>query len=164
MNKEQFVENLRLKGFEINLDTSFKVSDTYFNNVYHAEVNGKSVKITFYSDFENRPLISNEMKEKWLTDLKSGEFQQGKCYLHKNGKFCCLGVWAYSKIRQLDKAEYILGCYSNTVLNESDDLAKIIGVGGYFHGFSIDNWHSIAILNDTQDNYDLVIWVIENFF
>lgn len=30
--------------------------------------------------------------DKWLTALRSGEFTQGKNYLHHKGKYCCLGV------------------------------------------------------------------------
>jgi hypothetical protein len=38
----------------------------------------------------------NKMKQsllkKWLTSLRSGEFEQGQCALNKDGKYCCLGV------------------------------------------------------------------------
>lgn len=33
-----------------------------------------------------------ELKKQWIKALRSGEYQQGQEYLHKNGKFCCLGV------------------------------------------------------------------------
>ena len=36
--------------------------------------------------------MNQEIKAQWLTDLRSGEFEKGKGYLKRNGKFCCLGV------------------------------------------------------------------------
>lgn len=33
-----------------------------------------------------------EIKEKWIAALESGEYEQGREYLHKGNKFCCLGV------------------------------------------------------------------------
>jgi hypothetical protein len=36
-----------------------------------------------------------EIKEQWLTDLRSGEFKQGIGRLEGGGKFCCLGVLCF---------------------------------------------------------------------
>lgn len=36
--------------------------------------------------------MNQEIKTKWLADLRSGEFEKGKGYLKRNGTFCCLGV------------------------------------------------------------------------
>lgn len=35
------------------------------------------------------------IKEQWIKDLRSGEFEQGRGQLEKGGKFCCLGVLAF---------------------------------------------------------------------
>jgi hypothetical protein len=35
------------------------------------------------------------VKEQWLKDLRSGEFEQGTCYLERDQRFCCLGVLCY---------------------------------------------------------------------
>ena len=32
------------------------------------------------------------LAEKWLHDLRSGEYKQGKGKLYKGGRYCCLGV------------------------------------------------------------------------
>jgi hypothetical protein len=34
----------------------------------------------------------NENAKEWVKKLRSGEFQQGRDLLNRNGKFCCLGV------------------------------------------------------------------------
>ncbi len=39
--------------------------------------------------------MDKEIKERWLRDLRSGEFKQGRGRLRKfNGEYCCLGVLA----------------------------------------------------------------------
>lgn len=38
--------------------------------------------------------FTKEIKEKWLTALKSGEYIQGTIVLEENGQHCCLGVLA----------------------------------------------------------------------
>ena len=38
----------------------------------------------------------------WLEALRSGEYQQGRSYLKKDNKYCCLGVLA-EKMGVLDK-------------------------------------------------------------
>jgi hypothetical protein len=36
--------------------------------------------------------MNPEIKAQWVTALRSGEYKQGKGYLNRGGKFCCLGV------------------------------------------------------------------------
>ncbi len=36
--------------------------------------------------------MNQRIKKLWIEALRSGEFQQGKGYLEKNGKYCALGV------------------------------------------------------------------------
>jgi hypothetical protein len=36
--------------------------------------------------------MNPQIKAEWMARLRSGEFEQGKRALQKNGKFCCLGV------------------------------------------------------------------------
>lgn len=36
--------------------------------------------------------MNPEIKAQWVTDLCSGEYEQGKGYLNADGKLCCLGV------------------------------------------------------------------------
>lgn len=36
--------------------------------------------------------MNAEIKRQWIADLRSGEFTQGRTYLHEGDKMCCLGV------------------------------------------------------------------------
>ena len=36
--------------------------------------------------------MNQQVKEKWLNALRSGDYQQTQNYLHKEDGFCCLGV------------------------------------------------------------------------
>ncbi|EKS37796.1 hypothetical protein [Afipia clevelandensis] len=36
--------------------------------------------------------MNAELKKKWIEALRSGEYEQGRNYFEKAGKFCCLGV------------------------------------------------------------------------
>jgi hypothetical protein len=37
-------------------------------------------------------MMNQEIKQRWIEALRSGEYQQGKKSLFHCGKFCCLGV------------------------------------------------------------------------
>ena len=36
--------------------------------------------------------MNEQVKEKWLSSLRSGDYKQTRQYLHKEDGFCCLGV------------------------------------------------------------------------
>jgi len=36
--------------------------------------------------------MNSEIKEKWVTALRSGKYQQGTDFLRANDQYCCLGV------------------------------------------------------------------------
>jgi len=36
--------------------------------------------------------MNEQVKQKWLSALRSGDYQQTKNYLHTDNGFCCLGV------------------------------------------------------------------------
>lgn len=40
----------------------------------------------------NENKLDPEFKAKWVAALRSGEYRQGKGWLHNNGTYCCLGV------------------------------------------------------------------------
>lgn len=47
--------------------------------------------------------MNPEIKAQWIADLRSGNFTQGKAYLDKDNKMCCLGVlcnqaWQVGKV------------------------------------------------------------------
>ena len=36
--------------------------------------------------------LKKSVKKDWVKALRSGDYKQGKAFLHRDGKFCCLGV------------------------------------------------------------------------
>lgn len=36
--------------------------------------------------------MNEEVKNKWVEALRSGNYEQGRCAMHREDKFCCLGV------------------------------------------------------------------------
>lgn len=39
-----------------------------------------------------RTRMNEEIKKRWIADLRSGKYEQGQGSLEKDGKYCCLGV------------------------------------------------------------------------
>lgn len=46
-----------------------------------------------------------DTRKKWAAALKSGLFKQGRCFLHYNDKYCCLGVASHIGIAKKE-----MGC------------------------------------------------------
>jgi len=36
--------------------------------------------------------MNEEVKNKWIEALRSGDYEQGRCAMHRGDTFCCLGV------------------------------------------------------------------------
>lgn len=88
---------------------------------------------------------------KWVNALRSGDYKQGKCFLHNFNKntYCCLGVLdaIFPKMNLKGESRYILKNYSIIRLNTS------IGVFGET---------SLAALNDNLDfTFDEIADVIQ---
>jgi hypothetical protein len=39
-----------------------------------------------------RQSMPEVLKKKWVSALRSGDYEQGRGFLHDGGRFCCLGV------------------------------------------------------------------------
>lgn len=52
--------------------------------------------------------MNKEIKAKWIAALTSGEYTQGKDYLNRNGKFCCLGVLCDLYRKETGMGEWIV--------------------------------------------------------
>ena len=83
--------------------------------------------------------MNPELKEKWITALKSGKYQQGQHVLrNKNNEFCCLGVlcdiinpngWKVEGYRH----KFFFGkdvCHTSL----SQDILKVVGLDGKEEG------------------------------
>jgi hypothetical protein len=65
--------------------------------------------------------MKQEIKDKWVAALLSGEYQQGHYNLKQNNKFCCLGV-----LCDIHSKETGTEWFENTYLNNIEDLPQDI--------------------------------------
>ena len=70
--------------------------------------------------------MNKELIKKWVAELRSGKYKQGKGLLRHNGRYCCLGVLGDVLVKQ-DPKSYCWGSESKYVgrqfisPNHSDD-------------------------------------------
>jgi hypothetical protein len=133
-----------------------------------------TLEITNQENFDSRLLLPKEIKEKWLTALRSGEYGKTTGKLCQDNKYCCLGVLC--EIQQRPKENNKESIFPNSFLfddssnylSKENDLFEILSSDGRFRGFSIkvgsSNFQSLAKINDGMDSFDEVIEVIEQYF
>lgn len=107
--------------------------------------------------------MNPEIKAKWVADLTSGQYQQGKYYLRsKDDHYCCLGVLCdqYSKATGTPwepfESEEVTGGKKFFVLGEGTALPDAVAQwAGLEHGGDVGikigdcaNRDSLASLND----------------
>lgn len=116
-----------------------------------------------------------EIKKLWIDALNSGEYQQGRTFLHKDGKFCCLGVLCelyckkVSNIRKLHKeAKY---SYAGRRSNLPDVVSIWAGLeieteipAGIGRYFDEESSRSLSFLNDSGTPFKEIAEVIEKHF
>jgi hypothetical protein len=133
-----------------------------------------TLEITNQENFDSRLLLPKEIKEKWLTALRSGKYIKTTGKLCQNDKYCCLGVLCdiQHRPKENDKASIFPNSFlfddSSNYLSKENDLFEILSSDGRFHGFSIkafsSNFQSLAKINDGMDSFEEVIEVIEQYF
>jgi len=110
--------------------------------------------------------MNPQIKQKWVSALRSGDYQQGECYLRKEDGFCCLGVLCdlYGKE---DNVEWTPSGFDNAYAfqgNVGDLPSSVIewaGVEG--QNPDIDNGtETLAGLNDTGCTFEEIAHIIEN--
>lgn len=90
--------------------------------------------------------MRKDVKELWISALRSGNYKQGKGALNRRGNFCCLGVLCEAI---LDNKE---------VVNLEEDFYKVIEVKGvsldkahyHYGGFSSISLLYAPILNELR--------------
>lgn len=91
-----------------------------------------------------RPL--NEAQKKWIEDLRSGEYKQGRerMYIRDDDSFCCLGVAAASS--GVDPLEMLATCDSL----DAHDLSPYVDV---LHLLGLNDKEGSFKLNDEARKY-----------
>ena len=58
--------------------------------------------------------MNSEIKAQWVEALRSGNYKQGRGFLHsKSGTYCCLGVLCDIKQKDVRKTELLCGTFPN---------------------------------------------------
>lgn len=87
--------------------------------------------------------MDKDVKDRWLTALRSGEYKQGQNYLERRGCNCCLGVLA--KIEGVPMKDR----YFDDMDNGEQDIEEQYGVfdfGDSFdeHTYPPDDWCGLS--------------------
>lgn len=109
-----------------------------------------------------------EIKAKWLTALRSGEYKQGQNFLHarSDNSWCCLGVLCDLHKKEtgsqwLDE-EYVRGGYDDMLPAEVQEWSGVDDIG-LFYGTKGTS-HSLSGINDSSHDFKDVINAIETYF
>lgn len=106
--------------------------------------------------------MKKEIADKWVTALRSGEYEQGIGKLNKDGKFCCLGVLCELAV----KDDVVLP------ITDSWDLTTYDGEAAWLPN-SVVNWSgmkddngmfgddSLVHMNDSGKSFEEIAEVIE---
>ena len=98
-----------------------------------------------------------KLKAKWLVALRSGQFPQGKGYLHRDEGFCCLGVLAMVSGHELEKIEG-LACLESADL----DLAKSIDDSDRSVKMKLENMNDGAEGERKHSFAEIADWIEKN--
>jgi hypothetical protein len=113
--------------------------------------------------------MNPEWKEKWITALRSGEYQQGKGSLRNSyNQFCCLGVFCDIYIKKNpDRAKW----EDNTNTFIIDDLRYGVYLAPIFKeiaGFSENEFYdcnvALMVMNDNGMTFKEIADIIEKEF
>lgn len=105
--------------------------------------------------------MNNNLKNQWVSALRSGEYQQGSNCLRLNNNFCCLGVL----LDIIDNAKWIDvgdGCFQY----EYNGDEFLVGFNERFrkqYKLDILQTSKLAELNDGGDNFHFIAsWIERN--
>jgi hypothetical protein len=120
--------------------------------------------------------MKENIKDKWVAALKSGEYEQGKSFLKCDDKFCCLGVltdlhikengreWEMSSSEGVYKYEVNSMFLSGSVVewaglkSRTGNLPESLGKSDGGH-----NLDDLTVLNDEGEyTFEQIAEVIEN--
>ena len=111
--------------------------------------------------------MNEQVKEKWLSSLRSGDYQQTKSCLHKEDGFCCLGVLCdlYGKEHNVewdlveDENYYRFQGRQTHLPSSVKEWAGVEDCNPY-----ICNRYSLAQLNDGGSTFKQIADLIEEHF
>lgn len=92
----------------------------------------------------------NDLQEKWLKALESGEYEQGVGQLKREDKYCCLGV-----------ACEVMGIeYSGFHPGLSEAAGELVGLTSF--GDPKDDSYSLTYLNDNGKTFKEIAEIVRS--
>jgi hypothetical protein len=108
--------------------------------------------------------MNPQIKQKWVDALRSGDYQQGQCYLRTNSGFCCLGVLCdlYGKENNVEwqHNEVVGYFYENHSFSLPSSVLEWAGLE-YCNPRVDDETNSLAGLNDKGSTFIEIANLIE---
>jgi hypothetical protein len=111
--------------------------------------------------------LDPEFKEKWVSALRSGEFEQGLHRLYLNNTYCCLGVagelCGISPSEMENKGVFIVdpldvACENTLLINDGILPKQIIG-----ESTSNNIVYELTSMNDNGSSFNKIAdWIEEN--
>ncbi len=94
--------------------------------------------------------MTQAQKDQWLAALRSGEYRQGSGDLHKDGRFCCLGVYAHA----------VHGCIPSS-MSYMASLSGYLEIYDLGEGFGQSVQAELAAMNDNGQSFAQIADFIE---
>ena len=112
--------------------------------------------------------MNEQVKEKWVNALRSGEYQQTQLYLHKEDGFCCLGVLCDLYIKENNVEWEINGDEDSNYYKFQGNAASLPSSVIEWAGVEDHNpaigFIPLAVLNDRGSTFNEIADVIEEHF
>ncbi len=110
--------------------------------------------------------MKQEIADKWITALLSGEFEQGRHLLHNDNKFCCLGVLCKlyadaTGIQGVKSPDFDFVHYHNQTERLPIEVMKWSGMASAVGVLGEDHLKSLAGMNDTGSTFVQLAEVIK---
>jgi hypothetical protein len=103
--------------------------------------------------------VDQAIKEQWVADLTSGEYEQGRGHLCVNGKYCCLGVLCEQAVKAgVVTREVRLNYNGDSVVYYAEESLILPAAVQMWAGVDSENpyvntcvkSHTLATLNDGE--------------
>lgn len=109
--------------------------------------------------------MQEEMKQKWINALRSGNYKQTYGRLKHNDAFCCLGVLCdISQLSSWEKEEPLfgIGIRERYIVDHEQAYTKLPSIMKFSYGISdLDEIHLIK-MNDSGRSFEEIAKYIEN--
>lgn len=93
--------------------------------------------------------MNAEIKQRWVAALRSGEYKQGTGILHRDDKYCCLGVLCDLHAKETDGEWTTYDDWTYSYLNSVGLLPRTVCAWSGID-YELPNENELIALNDTK--------------